>query len=270
MQQSVLVDGENFRKSCEAIGVSLETGMGEIMKMAHENGDVFEVRVFVPHYLDVQKQQRINSLQCLYGLEVSTCPVLQNETRGVTELKECVDFEVLKWVLKHLHKNIVPNLIIFVTGDGHFLISSNEAKRKGKKTEFWSVDSSGVHGFIKKQERFRRVETSKPLIVEDEEGNPFLKTLNEFMKEDGNPSEEDVQRLQVMVGACKVKLNESAKTSSMHHATNSLSKRLGISAVDSAKCLEALMACGVVRVYPSTTQIIEIDRKSEMTKWLQR
>lgn len=266
MLQWICVDYHNLFKACENNGTVLETAIGELMEKGLANGEIHEIRLFVPNYQSTTPWRIINALQCKFGVEVSACPVLTENTATGMEMKDAVDFEVLKWVAKHLHRNITPKRIIFVTGDGHFLVASNEAKRKGKEVEFWSIDSSSVHGIIKRQEQFREIKVSPPILLTKE--NSFLNTLQR-LTEGKEITNEDKKRLEKIVRMTKTKLSKPNKAiSAIDETSNMISAELGISLSNSKELLEALMALGIARIYPATHRVIDIDESSHLFQWL--
>ncbi len=266
MQQAIYIDWHNLFKACEKNSIPLETVMGEITKKGLASGEIQEIRLFVPVYLSATPWRVINALQCKFGVEVSTCPVLTEKTEAGIEMKDAVDFEVLKWVVKYLHQGVSPDTVIFVTGDGHFLISSNEAKRKGKKTEFWFVDSSSVHRLIKRQEEFREIKTSPPVSLVKE--NPFLETLRKITDQE-ELDEKEKERLKILVRMTKTKLQTpKEQQSAVNEISLLISAELGLSRSDSQQLLEALMTLGIARIYPAVNIVVDVDRSSPLFQWL--
>lgn len=267
MLQWICVDYHNLFKACEKNNIQVETVIGELTEKGLANGEIHEIRLFIPNYQSATPWRAINAMQCKFGVEVSACPVLTENVGTGMEMKDAVDFEVLKWVGKHLHRNIVPKRVIFVTGDGHFLVSSNEAKRKGKEVEFWSIDPSSVHGIIKRQEEFREIKISPPILLTKE--NSFLNILQQ-LTEGKEVSDKDKEKLEKIARMARTKLNRPEElVSATDEASSLISAELGVSLSDSKELLEALMTLGIARIYPATNRVIDIDESSHLFQWLQ-
>lgn len=269
MQQAVYIDWHNLFKMCENCRINLDYVIGEIVHKAYLNGEVFEIRLFVPNYTTGTPWKIINSFQLKYPMEVSACPILSDEYRIGAEMKDTVDFKVFEWVIKHLHKNTVPNKIIFVTGDGHFILASNEAKRKGKKTEFWSVDSTRVHGLIKQQEDFNELKVSPPILLSKR--NFFLETLEKFIRSERKQgiNDGDRERMDILIRAAKeITEQVEEKKSPFKDASQRISKALNIKEEVGTDLLEALMALGIAKIYPSAKSVIQTNQNSSLFQWL--
>jgi uncharacterized LabA/DUF88 family protein len=266
MQLTILIDWQNLFKACEN-NIPLDTVIGEITKKGLSKGEIQEIRLFVPLYQSLSPWRTINWLQCKYSVEVSVCATLRKDegTESETLMKDTVDFEILKWITKHVYLGVGPETIVFVSSDGHFIVSSNEAKRKGKRVEFWFVDISKVSGLIREQEEFREIKISPPILLTEE--NPFLSTLDKLNKQEPLNSE-DQRRLEILAAMEKVGMEKIVKTPATNGLSTMLGGELGLEETGSKQLLEALMALGVARIYPAISQTISIDTSSPLFQWI--
>lgn len=258
MNKVILIDWHNFFKACEKSGIRLEAIMGEIVQMGLVNGEIQEIRLFVPSYQTVAPWRSLNALQCKYDLAVEACPVLSETIGSEIELKDAVDLKVMQWVENHLHNGVGPDSVIFVTGDGHFLISANAAKRKGKKVQFWFVDSQGVHQLIRCQEDCREISLSPSILMINK--NNFLAALTRFTNHeplfDG-----DRRKLEIIKRVARPDKEVGPVTDEF---TTRMAGELEISQDEARELIEALMALGIARVYPVVRKIIDIDDSSPL------
>lgn len=261
MIQTILVDFYNLYKICESAGTRLETVIGEIMKMGLANGEIQQIRLFVPHYEAAGPWRMLNALQIRYGLAVEACPVLSERIDNrKSEIKDAVDFYVLLWVEKNLCNGAGSDSVIFVTGDGHFLISSSMAKLKGKKVEFWFVNPQSTHQMIKRQEDCREISVSP--ATTPTQANIFLETLQRFLG--GSPLlDDDRRRLEIIAKVAKTSMKQAE-----FGLSSQLSSQLGIDQSEATELLEAMMVLGIARVYPSVQNVIDFDTSSSLFQML--
>jgi uncharacterized LabA/DUF88 family protein len=266
VQNSILVDYHQLVKICGNAEIPVETAVEAILKKGLERGEVNEIRLFVPVYLnDSRPWHTINELQKKFGVEVSACPALTEETEFGVKTKDAVDAKVLLWVKTHLHKGIVPNLVIFVTGDSDFVMISNEAKKKGKKIEFWSINASNVSSLIKRQEKFE-------LITMRQSGeNLFLKTI-EKATSGQTISSDDKRRIEMILKLRDISSpnRKTSKTAieAMEKAANDAREALGISQNESIQLIESLMLMEAARLHSALDNRIEIDVSSDLFQLL--
>lgn len=266
MAIAIYVDYENLRKQCEINNIQIETVIGEITQKALAKGQIHECRLFVPSYFTSTAWRILNSFQHKFGVEISACAVLSQKANSDVRLKDCVDLEVFRWVLNHVHHNIGPNMVIFVTGDGHFLFSGNETKRRGKEIEFWSLNAQSVHGLIKRQEIFREIKIEDQIVLAEE--NRFLTAMNNTLA--GNNSiVGDAERVNMMVRFIKANVEYPAMESTLKEASDMIGSLLGILVDEAQELLEAMMALGIARIYPSVRTVIDINKASNLFQWLQ-
>ncbi|OGZ64050.1 MAG: hypothetical protein A3A98_03845 [Candidatus Staskawiczbacteria bacterium RIFCSPLOWO2_01_FULL_40_39] len=270
MQLSIIGDYENLRwaiqdkEAREKNPISMETVTGEIIEKGLALGEIHDFRFFIPAYFNGTSWRLINALMCKFGVKVEVCPVLTEQAGNLGGMKDAVDFAVLEWIKDHLHKNVAPKQIIFVSGDGHWIMSGNAAKMKDKKVQFWSLDSSNVHGTILRQEEFRevKIKASSTLLAGD---NPFFQTLNKLI--DGKEiNGQDSANLKMMARIAQSDLNGSSETDDV---SSLISTNLGISPKEALALLEALMALDIARIHPAIKRVINIDKSHHLFEWLQ-
>ena len=260
MQLSILIDLQNLFRACE----SVEAIVGEIINRALRQGEIQEVRLFVPNYQSISPWQAINSLQQKYGVEVSVCLTLKEGERKEI-LKDAVDFEVLKWVMNHVHKDIGPELLVFVTGDSHFVISANEAHRRGKKVEFWCLEK-GVSKIIRCQEKSRTIKFAPP--IQPANGNLFLASI-EKLNSQGPLNDDDRARLRMINKVARGNIRESFGAWPISSETlESLGCKWKTSKDECQKIIEALMVLGIARIYPAMSTTVSIDVNSPLFSWI--
>lgn len=259
---AILVDWHNLYRACESAGLRLEAVIGEIVRMGLANGNVQQIRLFVPPYQIAVPWRVLNALQLKYDLAIEVCPVmsqmaLSSGAEVTTEMKDAVDFKVLQWVETHLHNGVGPDSVTFVTGDGHFLMSANVARRKGKKVEFWNIAGGNVHQLIRRQEDFREIKLSPPIILTKE--NSFLDVLNRLVNQQPL-SDEDQRKLGLVakMAQCADTRNPEVELSAQ------LSSALEIPQEEAQELLEALMTLDIARVYPAVRSVIDLDTSSPL------
>jgi len=264
MQNSILVDYHQVLRNCNDMGLEVKTVMEEIYEMGLKRGEISELRLFVPTYSDTRLWHQINELEIKFGAEISACPVLVEETLTGTSMKDAVDAKVLIWVKTHLHKGVVPNLIIYVSGDSDFIIISNEAKKKGKKIEFWSVSPSSISKIIKRQENFSPIKV--PVLIE----NPFIVTIGKVM-EHNELNQDDKRRLEMIMALKGIQLrNGSYRTAkeAIEESAKKISSQLKLALEDSRQLLEALIMLESATVRPAISNVVEIDESSSIFQLL--
>jgi len=262
MRLVVLIDWQNLVKACEVQNISLNNIIGEIVKRAISKGEIEEIRLFVPNFHTVTPWRIINKLQLKYGLEVNVSPFLRENDNS--SFKDAVDFDVLKWVSKHIHPDIGPELVVFVSGDSHFLIAANEVRRKGKKVEFWFIDKN-VSGLIRSQEEFRLLQIPVPIILIEK--NPYFETIKK-MQSDLPLSEEDKKRINQMKGAIEFLEASFFAFRDREKLYEKLSRQLALSNEESRFLFDVLMAMGTVRIYPAVLETISVDERCPFSEWL--
>lgn len=270
MSVLALVDWQNLFRACEN-RFSIDTVLGEILSMAFQRNDsVEEVRLFVPNYQLITSPWRfINALQLKYGLKVEVCPALREGAEMEESYKDMVDFEVLGWTMKHVHPGIGPDLILFVSGDGHFILAGNEAKMRRKEVEFWVVDPNMTSGAILRNMTVRQIEISGQGILETEE-NPFISSLNKATTEQ-KLTEEDKERLGILrrMGEISTGMEKPVTIEAkMGEISQQFQKKLNVSERDVLKALKTLMVLRVARIYPVSSQGFSIDSSSLLLQWL--
>ena len=259
---AIYIDYHQLHLQCGKSGISMDDAMTQIVEMGLEKGEISEIRLFVPTYLnDTRPWHTINELEKKFGVEVSVCPTLTEESESGIKMKDAVDAKVLVWVKTHLHKGVTPNLVIFVTGDADFIVIAHEVKKKGKKVEFWSVDTSNVNSLIKRQETFAII---KPASQPE---NPFTESLQKIIDE--KPvDEKDRWRFakiaQLIVLQRKKPVVKRSSKEAVNHVSLLISADLGISFAEAKDLLGALMTLEVARIYPVIDRIVNIDASSNL------
>lgn len=268
----ILVDWQNLFKTCEG-KFHLDKVVEEIIRRALERGVLQEIRLFIPNYqLIAGPWKLINRLQLKYGLAVSICPCLREGAENGEGYKDLVDFEVLRWITKYLHPGTPPELVVFVSGDGHFLVAANEAKTRGKEVEFWIVNPETTSGAILGFQTFREIKIPGEPIFAEEEENAFIATLDKIQK-GGETDEADKQRLSFLRKASEIlAVIEEPFTleKKIQEVNQELQQRLGISEKEAKEILKALMVLGAARIYPVASVGLTIDSTSLFLEWLRR
>ena len=167
-------------------------------------------------------------------------------------MKDSVDFCVLKHVLRNVHKDTGPELIVFVTGDGDFINFSTAAENRGKKTEFWSVDPSSTSMLIRQEQNFRQIEVSS-----SPEENPFTSALGKLRKGE-ELDEAEKRRLKLVSGIGDLNLAEC----SIEKMAILISERLGITYTESTQLLEMLVDLGIADVNLAINRVVQIGHHS--------
>ncbi len=257
---TILVDLMNLQKAAE--GISLETIIGELIQKGLSRGEIQEIILFIPCYQSLAPWQTINELQCKYGVQAVACAVLRN---GGDTWKDTVDLQFLLWVKNHVHAGVGPDLLVFVTGDGHYTVAAREAEKKSKKVEFWFVKkSSSVSGLIRQQEEFREIIIAPASNPSGE--NPFLDALGKLVSQGENSlNQEDRQRLKMISAFVKTDIKNSQTKEEL---VESAGKSLGFDLADTQMIVEDLMSADIARIYPAMNVAISLDRSSGLLQWI--
>lgn len=259
MAITIAVDYQNVYRACED-KVHLDIVFGEIMRKAISRGEIHEFRLFVPCYQSAGPLKLLNALQRKFGLEVSCCLSLGQGT----DIRDTVDFEVLRWVMRNIYPGAGPDTLVFVTGDSHFLVAANEAKRKGKEVEFWFIDSDNVSKIIREEEEFKEIKLAPPILLSGP--NPFLATLAKIQS--GQPLDDnDKANLGAIGRIVRQGANETIGSSEAE-LFDKLSRELNLSPDCTEQLLKALMALDVVRIYPSISAAVCVDTNSPLFQWV--
>lgn len=259
MAITVVVDYQNVYRACEN-KVRLDTVFGEIMRKAISRGEIHEFRLFAPCYQSAGPLRLLNALQRRFGLEVSCCLSLGQGT----DIRDTVDFEVQRWVMRNIYPGVGPDTVVFVTGDSHFVVSSNEVKRRGKEAKFWFIDSDSVSRIIREEENFELIKIAPPILPSGP--NPFLATLEKIQS--GQPlNDDDRARLEAIGRIVKQGADETIGNSEAE-LFDKLSRKLDLSSDCVEQLLKALMVLDIVRIYPSISTAICVDSESPLFQWV--
>lgn len=271
MQILVIVDYYNVYKNAKD-KVRLEDIFGEISRKVLEKGTLSEIRLFVPNYqLSTAPWKVLNGIQLKFGVAVSVCPSLRGaEEMAGEEFKDLVDMEVLSWTMKYLHKGVGPELIVFVTGDGDFLVASHEAQKLGKAVEFWTISKESTSSAIFNNAEVREIQIpSEPNFPGS---NSFINALGTAQK-GGTLDFSCKQKLRLLRRAMEVLDNTERPTHLEEKAatiTRELEARLGVDQLCSAEILKALLTVGGVTMLPVASQSLYVDPESPILTWLRR
>lgn len=257
MQLTIFVDfynlycmlGKGTRKTTEAIA--------EIMRMAKRKGEITEVILFIPIFLENKSREinrmwhLINDLSLTFGLEIKACPVSRRGTSEGLKMKDWVDSSVLVHVTRHVHKDIGPELIIFVTGDADLKKSSTEAEHRSKKTEFWSVDPNNTSSFIRQEGSFREIEVSSTSSLQE---NPFAVALDKMLSGiDLSPQEVEALRLVARVPSLKLREQDEFDMVVL------LNEKLNIPYELAQQLVEMLVVLGVADVDLAVKRVVRVN-----------
>jgi hypothetical protein len=184
--------------------------------------------------------------------------------------KDLVDFEVLRWTMKYVHQGVEPQLVVFVSGDGHFLTAANEAKKRGKEVEFWLVDKEKTSGAILRFETYHEIQKMPlPMMTEP---NSFIGALNSFNCTQGPNGEEKskVILLQRAVEILSVYENQLSIEERREKAIQNLTQALGVSEKDANEILKALLVMEGIRFHPVASTSLYVDSALQFLQWLKQ
>jgi len=249
---TLLFDWMNIQKATEETPPSII--IGEVLKKAKEREDLYEAILFVPCFQTSLPWQIVNSLALSFGLEVIVCPVLRSGSNG---WKDTVDMKVHKWVINHLNPRSEPTTVVFVTGDSHYLLPAQEAKRKGKNVEFWFVECSAVSNLIR-QEKFSAISISSysPLAPKP---NIFLDVLSKFICAEELTKEEE-EKIYLLSQLLKSEIEEVGET--LDEIIPRVATKLNLPPQTVREMMECLILSEVVSFYPATAWRITINHSS--------
>ena len=281
----VIIDWQNFFKACSAKSPAIKStpeaivqrAIQEIKAMIVKRGSSFDVRLFVPNYFNNTHIWRlINSLQVKYGLTVEICPVLREEPdrgerdpfeRGVI-YKDMVDISVVSWMFRYVTKAVGFDMIVFISGDSHFLGPTNFARDQGKVVKFWTIDRDG---------------TTSKLIVENEgveeisilgetvefQASPYIPILSKItsgsiLDEDELRKMRDLKRVVDFLPSWESEVTLEAK---LRATAEKINEALAISIDDALDILRILIMYKGLRIYPEISLGLSLSI-SPLVMWL--
>jgi len=252
VKSAILIDFHNLFMMLGKDTDKTRAAIAKIMRMARKRGDVLEARLFVPIYFFNEGSENtwrfINALSLTFGLEVEACTVSSVSTDVGRRMKDSVDNGVMMHIVRNIHRDIGPELVVFVTGDGDFIKFSTQAQNKGKVTEFWSVDPQNTSQLIKQEGNFQEVD------LRDLQTNLFLIALDKAIKKIDLEGVE-LRALEFVVKLAEVQLGECE----VREMSILISDRIGISHADSDRLLEMLTTLGIAEVKLAIKRVINID-----------
>lgn len=265
MNTLILVDYQNVFKICEKKEIQLDEIFKEMIKKGGEKGKIGEIRLFVPNYQHIISPWRlINHLQLAYGVSIETCPILREGTEDKEEYKDLVDGMVFSWISKYVQPDLGPELIAFVTGDGHFILSANEAKLRKKEVEFWILDPEATSQALLKYLPFEKLE-----LKVEKEANPFALVLNKRLEPGTKLNEEEIERIRILK---KIQKFLSFLPSygiepqiAKDFLSQTLAKVINLETEEIQKAIEGLINLRVIRVHSTYS----IDSNSPYFQWLE-
>jgi hypothetical protein len=267
VELSILVDFHNLFMMLDKDRGKTKEAIAEIVRMGRRRGTLVEARLFFPVYLYDEKSEPenrmwvlLNNLALSFGLTLEACPVSKIKTGGNTKLKDSVDACVFQHIIKNVHREIGPELIIIVTGDVDFAKFSAEAENRGKQTEFWSVDPLNTSRFIQQEKEFRGIK----IPVVDFSSNPFVSSLSKKLKGLAlNESERQMVRIVERIPNLALPPRDEEDMAIL------ISKRLKISFGQSQQLLDTLVALGVAETKLAIRRVLSIDNFNVLFQHLQ-
>jgi len=265
----VLIDWQNLYRACKD-KIKIDEVLTEIIKKVLERGALSEIRVFVPNYqLTLSPWKLLNQLQLRFGVAVDVCPAIRDGEEMTEEYKDLVDFSVLQWVMKYLHRGVGPQSVVFVSGDGHFMLAARETKNRGKDVEFWMVDSTNTSGAILRYEKTQELQMPElPLL---RESNSFVALLDQIATGKQLDNDADKRKITLLSSAIDllVRFEEPvAMEARVLSARRVLQQKLGVSAEESMEILKALIALDGAKLYSAVSMGIYSDPISSASEFL--
>ena len=166
-----------------------------------------------------------------------------------------------------MHRNVGPNLLVFVTGDSHYMVAAREAEKKDKTVEFWFLKKSpNVSAGIRYQENFQEIIIAPASNPSGE--NPFLDALGKLVSSgESSLDQEDKRRIRMVSDFAKADIKNGLTREGL---AESASKKLGFELADTKMLVEALMVADIARIYPAINLAISLDRSSDLLQWISR
>jgi len=265
MNTLILVDYQNVFKVCEKREIQLDEIFREIIKKGREKGNIQDIRLFVPNYQQATFPWKlINYLQLAYGVSVETCPVLREGTEGEGESKDLVDGIAFSWLTKYIQLDFGPELIVFVTGDGHFNTSGHEVIRRGKEVEFWILDPEATSQALLKIFPFEKLE-----VKANEETNPYALVLKKRLEPGVKLSEEEMEKIKILKKIQKFLSLRPSYGIEPQIAKDFLSHRvaevINVKKEEAEEVIEGLINLRVIQIHSTYS----IDSSSPYYQWLE-
>jgi uncharacterized LabA/DUF88 family protein len=255
LQLAILIDFYNLFMMLNKDLDKTKAALGEIIKMGRRRGEVLEARLFVPIYFleDPEEVRRMwrwtNTVALMFGLEIEACTVSSRHTDEGRRMKDSVDNAVMMHIINNIHKDIGPELIVFVTGDGDFLKFSTQAQNRSKKTEFWSVNPGNTNMLIRQEGNFQEIE-----VPSSDQDNLFVVAVNKKLKK--IVLEKDEQR---RLGLISQLAHMQLPTTELADMSVLIGERLGIAYAEANQLLEMLISLEVVEVTPAIKRVTNVN-----------
>jgi hypothetical protein len=266
MEILVLVDYHNVYKLCRKKEINADEVFRIMIETIQKRGRIVEIRLFVPNYQqNIHPWTMINHLKLAYGVAVEICSVLRAGEEDEEKYKDLVDKAVDSWIMKYVHPDTGPELIIFAASDGHFIDSWHEVKRRGKESEFLLLDPETTSWAILKYAPFERLELKK-----GEEKNPFALVLRKRLEE-GIATFDDAEKEKMRVLKKIQKILSSLPQYGLDSETtkNFLIKKvqdgLNMEEKEIRKAIDGLINVRAIRVHP----FYSLDPSSPYLQWLE-
>lgn len=272
MDRLVLVDYHNIFKLCKD-KIKLDDVFAAIWKEIEKDGGG-TIRIFVPNYQDSTPWRLINGLMINFGLKCETCIVLREGDEWQPEFKDVVDLSMLDWIKDNLHPDFEPKAVSFVTHDGDYIFSANEAKfRKKKEVDFWVIDPEMTSHIIKRYALVTVLDLAGiSFAMPEGKENLFVTALNKKLVTGKELTEEEKGRLttlkQIVNLLPSLPQQETDVRSLIDSSAKQIKETANIEEETAKEGLKSLAVLGAIRFYPRTMTTCQIDSSSPFFQWL--
>lgn len=137
----MIVDYQNLRHQAETLNVPPEALFQALWDRTRTLSGLLDIRLFIPVLQTALHWNQVNALVLKHGFSVEACPFL----REGTGRKDTVDSVIFRWLVCYAS---LATKIIFVTGDGDFIIAATLLKMRGKTVEAWSFSTESTSGAL--------------------------------------------------------------------------------------------------------------------------
>lgn len=240
----VVIDHQNTWAQTDENKVSIEEVYAAILREAQKEGEVVDVRSFVPIYQNAPESwHAINQLALKFGITIEACAVL----REGQHYKDVVDLAVLRWIIQY---GSSADLVVLVTGDGDFTVAANELKKRGIEVIGRVVRFKNTSTVLFDVLDMRELNLTVPPIVVSP-NNPFFLALAKALSSEEKLGKEEKKRIKRLAQAERMLQKIAASQEmSLPMLTDSLANKLKIAQEECWQIVEVLTALGIVQLQP--------------------
>lgn len=239
----VVIDHQNTWAQTDENKVSIEEVYAAILREAQREGEVVDIRSFVPIYQNAPESwHAINQLALKFGITIEACAVL----REGQHYKDVVDLAVLRWIIQY---GSSADLVVLVTGDGDFTVAANELKKRGIEVIGRVVRFKNTSTVLFDVLAMRELDLAVPPIVVSP-NNQFFLALAKAMASEEKLGKEEKNRLKKLARTEKVLPEIPSEGMTLPLLVANLASKLKVVPEECWQIVEVLVALDIVQLQP--------------------